>query len=217
MALASAAVASVCAEGAASAGNCSALTGAAPPTVVVESGDTQENLLKTAGAKLLGSTAMPMRILYNLTGSCTLINDAYMGNKIATTLSYIPTQTEMPGWTPSMPSPTCTNDIAGGAAIDVAISALFVSSCTMTAPPAGMGLITGPIQGYSFVVPKASSQRGVTAEEAYFTFGFGNNDMLDSWNSEMFMFIRPTTKSTLLTLAAAIGVPGAKWKGVQQP
>jgi hypothetical protein len=29
----------------------------------------------------------------------------------------------------------------------------------------------------------------------------------------MFMFIRPSTKSTILTMAAAVNVPAAKWKG----
>jgi len=204
------------AERDAHAGNCSALVGGAPGTVVIESGDTQEPLLKTMGQKLVNSTANPIRILYLLTGSCTLINDVYAGNKITVNLSYIPTTAEDAAWTPTKPSPTCTNDITGGAPIDVAISALFVKSCTTAMPPAGVGLITGPIQGYSFVVPKASTQVGITAEEAYFTFGFGNNDMLDSWNNEMFMFIRPTTKSTLVSLAANIGVPPAKWKGVPE-
>jgi hypothetical protein len=32
----------------------------------------------------------------------------------------------------------------------------------------------------------------------------------------MFMFIRPPTKSTILTMAAAINVPAAKWKGVAE-
>lgn len=135
-------------EGAALAGNCSLLTGGAPSPIIVESGDTQEPLLKSIGSKLVSSTAMPMRILYKLTGSCTLINDMYTGVKITTSLSYIPTPTEDPTWDRTKPTPTCTNDITGGAAIDVAISAVFVSSCTMTAPPAGIGLITGPIQGY---------------------------------------------------------------------
>jgi hypothetical protein len=201
---------------AASAGNCSALTGGAPSPLFIESGDTQEPLLKSLGSKLVNSTAKPIRLLYNLTGSCTLINDVYVGNKVSTALSYIPTAAEDPTWDPTKPSPTCTNDIAGGLAIDIGISAVFVASCTTANPPAGTGLITGPIQGYSFVVPKASTQKGVTAEEAYFTFGFGNNDMLDSWNNEMFMFIRPTTKSTLVSLAANIGVPPAKWKGMPQ-
>jgi hypothetical protein len=38
--------------------------------------------------------------------------------------------------------------------------------------------------------------------------------MVTPWNDETQMFIRTTTKSTLLSMAAAIHVPAAKWKGV---
>src|SRR5207248_2537505 len=62
--------------------------------------------------------------------------------------------------------------------------------------------------------PTASTQTSTLAEEMYLTFGFGNNDQVTPWNDEQFMFIRTVTKSTLLTLAAANGVPAAKWKGV---
>jgi hypothetical protein len=65
-------------------------------------------------------------------------------------------------------------------------------------------------------VPNPSStQLGITAEEGYFVFGFGAAGNASPWIDENFFFIRPTTKSTLLTLAAAIGLPGAKWKGQQ--
>src|SRR5260221_11889317 len=37
---------------------------------------------------------------------------------------------------------------------------------------------------------------------------------VEPWTSESLMAIRPPTKSTVLTLAAAIGVPASKWKGV---
>jgi hypothetical protein len=63
------------------------------------------------------------------------------------------------------------------------------------------------------VVPQQSSQGAITAEEAYFAFGFGNQNKAEPWNDESLMFIRTVTKSTLLTLAATISVQGAKWHG----
>ena len=89
------------------------------------------------------------------------------------------------------------------------------SSCTQADPPGGVALFQGPVQGYLFVVPEASAETAITAEEAYFTFGFGAAGQAEPWADESFLFIRPVTKSTLLTLAANIAVPGAKWKGVQ--
>jgi len=184
-----------------------------PNTLVIESGDTQEPLLKALGKKLRDSQTNPVNLLYITTGSCTLIDDMVNKRPIAagTNLFYLPSATEDPTWDVSKASPTCTVNTA--LPIDIAISATFVSSCTQTAVPAPLGTINGPIQGYTFVVPKASQQQAITAEEAYFTFGFGQNGQVQPWLDEQFLFIRPPTKSTVLTMAAAIGVPAAKWKG----
>lgn len=197
--------------GVARAGNCVDL----PNPLVVESGDTQEPLLKSLGQKLRASSATPITVVYLTTGSCTLIDDLYAGNRLKVTAKYVPSTTEDPTWDPSKPSPTCTVD-ATGLPIDLGISATFVSSCTTATPPADLGAITGPIQGYGFVVPSPGSpELGITAEEGYFAFGFGAAGKATPWIDEAFMFIRPTTKSTLLSLAAAIRLPAAKWKGKQ--
>src|SRR5262249_8041776 len=74
----------------------------------------------------------------------------------------------------------------------------------------------GPIQAYTLAVPKASSQGAMTAEEAYFVFGFGEAGEVQPWTDEALLFIRTPSKSTLLTWAATIGVPPAKWKGVPE-
>jgi hypothetical protein len=83
-----------------------------------------------------------------------------------------------------------------------------------------LGLIQGPIQAYTFVVPTASDQTAIWAEEAYYAFGFGAANPLsptyNPWNNEAFMFIRPSTKSTLVATAKNISVPPVKWKGVPE-
>jgi hypothetical protein len=197
-------------------GPCAALPGT---VVYVESGDTQENLLKNLGRQLRDTANITLA--FNLTGSCTLTNDIYTGAKIVPngTLKYIPSTAESPSWTAAQAEATCTTPTAG-VAIDVAISALFVDSCGLGATPAGLGLIQGPIQAYTFIVPTASNQSAIWAEEAYYTFGFGNANPLaptyDPWNNENFMFIRPNTKSTLVATAKNIDVPPTKWKGVAE-
>lgn len=193
-------------------GPCSSLPGT---VVYIESGDTQENLLKRLGRHLRDTANIT--IAFSLTGSCTLTSDMYSGNRIAAnaTLKYIPSSAENPSWTPGQPEATCTTDTPGPA-IDVAISALIVQSCGQGGPPAGSGLalLQGPNQAYTFVVPTASDQTAIWAEEAYYAFGFGNNNPLGApWNNEQFMFIRPTTKSTLVATALNIGVPPTKWRG----
>jgi hypothetical protein len=202
-------------------GPCSSLPGT---VVYIESGDTQENLLKNLGRQLRDSANITLA--FNLTGSCTLTNDIYTAAKVVPngTLKYIPSTAENPGWTASQPEATCTTP-ADGVSIDVAISALFVDSCGLGGPPAGSGLalIQGPIQAYTFVVPTASDQTAIWAEEAYYAFGFGANNPLamganasNPWNDPSFMFIRPTTKSTLVATAKNIDLPPNKWQGVAE-
>jgi hypothetical protein len=189
--------------------DCSAL----PNPVYVQTGDTQEPLMKSLGQKLRESKVNPMTLVYKTSGSCTNIDAMYKGTPLTTNPLYIPSMAEDPTWDPSKPAPQCTID-PQGVPLDLAISALFVSSCDPSPPPMGIGLFQGPVQPYVYIVPKASSQKAITAEEAYFVFGFGAAGKIEPWTDESLYFVRTTTKSTLLTMAAAIGVPGAKWKGV---
>lgn len=203
-------LASLCAGGEALAGppDCNTL----PNPVYIQAGDTQEPLLKAMGQQLRNSTVNPITIIYKLSGSCTNIDAMYNGTKLTTNPQYIPSSTEDPTWDPSKPAPQCVIDPAG-VTLDVTNSNVFISACTQTPPPAGIGSFQGAIQPYVFIVPKASTQQAITAEEAYFVFGFGAAGMVSPFDDEAFMFIRPTTKSTLLSIAAAIHVPAAKWKG----
>jgi hypothetical protein len=91
-------------------------------------------------------------------------------------------------------------------------------SCGLGLPPAGsdLGLINGPIQAYTFVVPTASSEEAIWAEEAYYAFGFGNANLLTPWNDEELMFIRPPSKSTLVATAFNILVPPNDWRGIPE-
>lgn len=184
-----------------------------PNPVYLQIGDTQEPVIKALGKALRDSTANPMTIVYVTSGSCTNVAALYKGTKITTNPFYIPSAVEDPAWTPSAASPSCTIDAAGHD-VELANSALFVQSCNPDAPPAGIALFQGPVQAYVLAVPKASSQVAMTAEEAYFVFGFGAAGKVEPWTDESLLFVRPATKSTLLTWAATIGVPAAKWKGV---
>jgi hypothetical protein len=184
-----------------------------PNPIYLQVGDTQEPLMKAMGRSLASSSAKPMTLVYVTSGSCTNIQAIYQDIKITTNAKYVPSATMDPTWTTAGASPTCVME-TGGHAVDVANSALFVSACDPNDPPAGIALFPGPVQAYGFMVPEASTQKVITAEEAYFAFGDGAAGMVAPWNQESFMFIRPSTKSTLLSLAAAIHVPAAKWHGV---
>ncbi|MFI5307688.1 MAG: hypothetical protein ACHQ53_10070, partial [Polyangiales bacterium] len=185
-----------------------------PNPLYLQVGDTQEPLVKTLGRALRDSSVHPMTLVYTTSGSCTNIEAIYQGVPITTNPKYVPSTSEDAAWKTSDAAPSCVI-ASSGHAVDVANSALFVSACNPSDPPSGVALFRGPNQGYGFVVPEASTQRAITAEEAYFVFGFGDAGMVTPWNDEAFLFIRPVTKSTLLAMAAAIHVPGKSWKGMQ--
>lgn len=195
---------------------CTALSGTIP-IVVIENGDTQEPLVKRLGKKLVDS-ATPLRIVYKNRRTCDLAADFFSGTPVkndSIVISYIPTATEDPAWDPSKPSPTCTADDPSGNPIELAIGATFLSSCAnLPAKPADVLVQDGPVQSYGYIVPTASSQVAMTAEEGYFAFGFTNETgMAAPWVDQNLRFVRGPTASTALTLAAAIGLKATQLRG----
>jgi hypothetical protein len=186
-----------------------------PNVVYVQAGDTQTNLLKRLGRKLRDNVDHPITLAFVTSGSCTNIQAMYTSVPITANPEIIPSTAEDPSWTPASAKITCTM-AAGGKVPDVGNSALFVSSCTTEPPPATVKSTFGPVQAYVMAVPEASSQTAITYEEAYFVFGFGAAGMIAPWSGPEIsnLFIRTTTKSTLLTWAANISVPAGKWYGM---
>jgi hypothetical protein len=184
---------------------CSSLPGS---VVYIESGDTQENLLKALGRQLRDSANIT--IAFQLTGSCTLAPNLYSSVAIpkGTSMLYIPSTAENATWTTAMPENTCT--VTGATPPDLGIAALFPSSCAgIAAPPAGIGSFNGPIQAYTFIVPTASTQTAIWAEEAYYALGDGANNPVTfggsaEWNDPTQFFLRPSSKSTLVATAKNI-------------
>jgi hypothetical protein len=178
--------------------------------VYIESGDTQEALLKRLGRQLRDTANIT--IVYWLTGSCTLTPNLYSGTPIATgqVMDYIPSTAEDPTWTPASAERTCA--IGAPTVPGLGISALYPASCQLGSPDAGssIGLIDGPVQAYTFIVPPsqfASDGMAIYAEEAHAAFGTHKGAGLVTyggaaeWNDPTQMFFRPTTKSTLVSTA----------------
>jgi hypothetical protein len=187
---------------------CSSLTN----PLYVMSGDTQVPILKALGKALRQDANDPVTLVWQATGSCTIIDAVYSGTPLKQNLSYIPSD---PAWNPSSGTvPTCTPD-AAGAPVQLGIPIVFPQSCTTATPPATVGAFKGPVQSFVFVVPTASTAQAISAEEAYMVFGFGATGGVTPWTDPTFYFVRPPTKGTQVSLGAIIGVPAAKWKGNQ--
>ena len=174
-------------------------------------GDTQVPILQAVG-KVLRAQANPITLVWYATGSCSIVDTLYAGQNMTENGSYIPSD---PSWNAQTGVvPTCAMP-AAGVPPDVGIPIVFPQACSTATPPAGLGAVTGPIQSMVFVVPTASSATAISAEEAYLVFGFGQNGDVSPWTNESFYFVRPPSKGTEVSLAAAINVPATKWKGQQ--
>jgi hypothetical protein len=76
----------------------------------------------------------------------------------------------------------------------------------------------------TFVVPydsaasTGSSQKAITAEEAYLLYGFGpQSAMVPPWDDPNQLYGRPATKGTQISIGANIRVPAGKWKLLADP
>jgi hypothetical protein len=112
---------------------------------------------------------------------------------------------------------TCDIDAAAPVHVDVGLSDVWVDTCTGAQPdPTLVKDTTGPVEPMVFVVPKASQQTAITAEEAYFVFGFGAPGQARPWIVETNLFIRNPTSGTEQIIAHNINVPAGRWKGIDK-
>ncbi|HEX7601803.1 MAG TPA: hypothetical protein VF316_09365, partial [Polyangiaceae bacterium] len=116
---------------------------------------------------------------------------------------------------PGTTSETTCNMPAGGLTADVSISDIFASSCTAlpNGLPKDVGDFFGPAQAMTFIVPKASAERSISAQAAYFVYGFGAQSGIAPWTDPANIFRLDDTSGTQRIIGAGIGVPASEWKG----
>jgi hypothetical protein len=190
--------------------------------------------VQTVGPKLAGQSGAAYTLFYYGGGSCAGANNVLnpTANPLAssTSLTYYVENTDGG----AALAKTCTippADDGGVRTLDVAISDVFVETCSSAARPADIGDFLGPAQAMVFAVPNGSTQTAITAEEAYVAIGFGGTGthVAPPWNVSPGtgtpggsgyvpgnFFFRGNTSGTKLILGAAIGVPVAKWTGTTQ-
>ncbi|HVV84812.1 MAG TPA: hypothetical protein VHE35_17230 [Kofleriaceae bacterium] len=165
-------------------------------------------------AKVLSAQAAPVTLVYQKQGSCTGVNAIVLdttpagacanGACIRGTANY---------YDAAGASHNC-DLAASGTHVDVGVSDVFVDTCTGLPPPAGVKNFQGPVQVMLMVVPKASTQTAITAEEAYFVFGYGMPGRAMPWINESLMFVRNALSGTQQMISHTINVPAARWKGM---
>lgn len=97
----------------------------------------------------------------------------------------------------------------------IGISDVFPGSC-LSLPnglPSNLGDFLGPVQSMVFAVPQGSTQTTISAEAAYSVYGFGAESQVEPWTDVDYIFQRSSDSGTQAMVAAAIGVPSARWQG----
>jgi hypothetical protein len=191
---------------------------AGPNPVYILAADTQVNVLKAMGAQL-ATQAHPITVVYTPNGSCNnigfLYNNVFTSNAAGGGTFYVKSDG------------TAANCDPTGITPDMAISIVFPDNTdcpTAPAKPANIGITQGPVQAFVFAVPggvsaaTGSTQRTITAEEAYLVFGIGAMQaMVAPWLDPQYLYGRTATKGTQVSIGANIGVAAAKWKLIQDP
>jgi hypothetical protein len=204
-------------------------TSALPNAVYIDAADTQVPVLHRLGKKLRAQvdgtgTPKPTTLVYISSGSCTNIPNLYLSPpKFSGTAYFIPAdptfdvtaKTACPCTMPAAASPQIPADMA----ITIVVPDNVSCPAIPAKPPAGISIFKGPVQGMTFVVPYdstanvGSSQRAITSEEAYLVMGLGAEDaMVPPWNDRHYIYGRPSTKGTQVSIGASILVPAAKWQ-----
>ncbi|HVW28436.1 MAG TPA: substrate-binding domain-containing protein, partial [Polyangiaceae bacterium] len=162
-------------------------------------------------------------VVYTSTGSCVGVDAIVNGTRMTTGPSPAPAPSATYWDGPTSPGVDCDLP-AQGVVADLGVSDVFAQSC------GGFELTSldalqikdahGAIQTMTFVVPQNSRFSEISAQAAYFVFGFGKDGgVLDApggapiWNDESALHKRSATSGTQTMLGAAIGVPPASWKG----
>jgi hypothetical protein len=176
------------------------------PNPVYVAGTGSKVIASLQTALFGGSTT----IVYKLQGSCLAIGGVVNGTPMTSDMGLTGKYWDGTGLV------DCDLDAAKVA--DLGLSDVFPTTCSgfPNGLPNTVSDTFGPVEEYSFVVPKASTQQSISREAAYFVFGFGNDSGVEPWTDSTELFVRDPDSGTQQMFGAAIGVPPTKWKGVSQ-
>jgi hypothetical protein len=153
----------------------------------------------------LTKASPPETIVYQYPGACHGANALIFGTKMTGTASY---------WDAAGKEQSCDLELVGDDA-DFGIGGTYATQCPgISSLPPDVGDFIGPVQPYTFVVPKASSQVSISAAAAYFVYGFGATGQAEPWTDESQIITRDPNSGAAIIVALATGVPVAKLKGV---
>jgi hypothetical protein len=178
-----------------------------PSPIYGAGGSSQVPLVKQIATQL-SKLSTPVTVVYQSAGGACVGYEALVTpTAITGTANY---------WDATGTQQTCNLDIAGNA-VTIAVMGNSATLCPgVTQLAAGFGDFEGPAQSYDFIVPVASSQQSISAEAAYFVYGFGASDpahTVSPWSQLAEIIRRDQNSGATIAVSQAIGVPPAKFLG----
>ena len=157
-------------------------------------------------AKIRASGTPPVALAYLGQGSCTGPAAILDATPLSGTFKY---------WDRLGAEQSCTVPATAPVLADIGASDVFATTCRKLPGglPSNVGDFLGPVQPMTFVVPKASSEVAISAEAAYYIYGFGADSGAEPWTLESAIFQRDANSGTQRMVAAAIGVEADRWRG----
>jgi hypothetical protein len=157
-------------------------------------------------AKILEVGTPPVSIAYLGQGSCT---------GPAAILDATPLTGKFSYWDKVGAEQSCTVPTTAPVFADIGVSDVFATTCRKLPGglPSNVGDFLGPVQTMTFVVPKASQEVSISAEAAYYIYGFGADSSVEPWTLERAIFQRDPNSGTQRMIATAIGVDADRWIG----
>jgi hypothetical protein len=167
-------------------------------------GSAQKPLFARVG-KALTNASPPETFIYQAPGACLGPNSIISDTKLTGTASY---------WDAAGMEQTCNLPLVGQLA-DVGASGVFATECPgIAALPPDVGDFIGPVQPFTFIVAKGSSETVISAEAGYFAYGFGATGEASPWIDESQLIKRDANSAAAIIIALALKVPVEKLKGV---
>ena len=171
-----------------------------PNPIILTGSSAFEPTVKQFAVKLSSETT-PTTIIYQVPGSCSGV--ANFAAPLTGTAHYYTLDTTMTP--PAVVTNSCT--FGTGQMADVAISDVFLTSCTNVTPPSTWKDVPGPVQAMLFVVPKSNTTtQYLTAAEAADIYGCGGGAGIAGFDQASGIFCRDPNSGTQITIAKNIGV-----------
>ncbi|MFT3773684.1 MAG: hypothetical protein QM820_50565 [Minicystis sp.] len=176
------------------------------PSPIYGIGGSAPSQLFSKVGKALSNASPPQTLVYQAPGACFGPNAILNGTKITGTANY---------WDATGTQQSCDLPLTGVDA-DFGAGSNYASFCpgVPATLPSTFGDFLGPIEAFDFLVAKASSQTNISAAAAYFIYGFGAQGQAAPWTDESVIIRRDQNSAAAILISLAIGVPVAKFKGV---